>query len=74
MVEDYQPGDQVKYIAAPVFDLIIETGEVGVVTKVENGWVHASWPRSGEHSVPLQHVRRAGERGGSAGPATEPCP
>ena len=74
MVEDYRPGDRVEYIAAPVFDLIIETGEVGVVTKVENGWVHALWPRSGEHSVPLQHVRRAREQGGSAGPATASFP
>lgn len=36
---DYRPGDRVEYIAAPVFDLIIETGEVGVVTAVEDDWV-----------------------------------
>ena len=53
----YEPGDLVEYIAAPVFDLIITTGEVGVVTRVEDGWVHAEWPRSGEHSVPLDNVR-----------------
>lgn len=58
-VEVYRPGDRVEYIAAPVFDLIIRTGDVGVVTKVENGWVHAEWPRSGEHSVPVDHVKRA---------------
>lgn len=46
-----------QYTAAPVFDLIIETGEVGIVTKVEDGWVFAEWPRSGVHSVPLDHVR-----------------
>jgi hypothetical protein len=58
-VETYRPGDHVEYIAAPVFDLIIQPGDIGVVTKVENGWVHADWPRSGEHSVPLGHVRPA---------------
>lgn len=54
----YSPGDHVEYIAAPVFDLIIMTGEVGVVTQVKDGWVFAEWPRSGEHSVPLDNVRR----------------
>lgn len=53
----YKSGDLVEYIAAPVFDLIITTGEVGVVTRVEDGWVFARWPRSGVHSVPLEHVR-----------------
>lgn len=53
----YKPGDRVEYTAEPVFDLIITTDEVGVVTRVENGWVFADWPRSGEHSVPLAHVR-----------------
>ena len=53
----YEPGDLVEYTAAPVFDLIITTGEVGTVTRVEDGWVFAEWPRSGEHSVPLAHVR-----------------
>ena len=55
----YRTGDRVEYVAAPVFDLIIRTGDVGVVTKVENGWVQATWPRSGEHSVPVDHVRGA---------------
>lgn len=55
----FEPGDRVAYIAAPVFDLIISTGEVGVVTKVEDGWVYADWPRSGVHSVPVEHVRPA---------------
>jgi hypothetical protein len=55
----YQPGDRVEYIAAPVFDLIITTGEVGVVTVVEGEWVYAIWPRSGQHSVPAAHVRPA---------------
>ncbi len=53
----YKPGDEVEYIAVPVFDLIITTGEVGVVTRVEDRWVYAVWPRSGEHSVPLENVR-----------------
>ncbi len=55
----YQEGDRVEYIAAPVFDLIIMTGEVGIVTKEEDGWVFAEWPRSGVHSVPVAHVRAA---------------
>jgi hypothetical protein len=53
----YERGDLVEYIAAPVFDLIITTGEIGVVTRVDDGWVFARWPRSGEHSVPVGHVR-----------------
>ncbi len=55
----YSPGDLVEYIAEPVFDLIIQTGDLGVVTRVEDGWVFAEWPRSGEHSVPLTNVRPA---------------
>lgn len=55
----YEAGDAVEYIAEPVFDLIIRTGDVGVVTRVDDDWVFAHWPRSGEHSVPLRHVRRA---------------
>ena len=51
------PGDRVEYIAAPVFDRIIDTGEIGRVTKVEAGWVFAAWPRSGIHSVPIANVR-----------------
>ncbi len=53
----YQAGDRVEYIAAPVFDLIIQTGDVGVVTKVEDGWVFADWLKAGIHSVPAPHVR-----------------
>lgn len=52
-------GQMVEYIAEPVFDLIIQTGDIGRVTRVENGWVHAVWPRSGEHSVPVVNVRPA---------------
>ena len=53
----YQQGQRVEYIAEPVFDLIIQTGDVGVVTREVDGWVYAVWPRSGEHSVPVAHVR-----------------
>jgi len=53
----YEPGDAVEYIAEPVFDLIIVPGDIGEVTRVVNGWVYAIWPRSGEHSVPLENVR-----------------
>ena len=58
MVEEphYKQGDRVRYIAAPVFDLIIETGEVGVVERLDSGWVYAWWPRSGLHSVPIANV------------------
>jgi hypothetical protein len=53
----FQPGDRVEYIAAPVVDLIIRPGDVGVVTREVDGWVYATWPRSGEHSVPAENVR-----------------
>lgn len=56
----YEAGDRVEYIAAPVFDLIIQPGDVGEVTRVNDGWVYATWPRIGEHSVPLEHVRPVG--------------
>jgi len=55
----YQAGDRVVYIAAPVFDAIIETGNVGTVIRVIDGWVYALWPQSGEHSVPVENVRPA---------------
>jgi hypothetical protein len=42
-----------------MYDLIIETGDVGVVTEVANGWVHADWPRAGSYGVPQQLVRPA---------------
>jgi hypothetical protein len=51
-------GDRVEYTGAPVFDGRIATGDVGWVTKVEHGWVFASWPRGGIHSVPARDVRR----------------
>jgi hypothetical protein len=54
---ELEPGDRVEYVAAPVFDEIIVTGEIGVVTAVEDDWVFARWPRSGVHSVPAAHVR-----------------
>ncbi len=53
----FEPGDLVEYIAEPVFDLIIRPGDVGEVTQVIDGWVYAVWPRSGEHSVPVENVR-----------------
>lgn len=55
----YRVGDRIEYMGRPVFDGIIDTGEVGSVIKVEGGWVFARWPRSGVHSVPLESVRRA---------------
>jgi hypothetical protein len=55
----YRPGDTVEYIADPVFDHIITTGEIGTVTREVDGWVFAVWPRSGEHSVPRENVRPA---------------
>ena len=58
----YEPGQRVEYIAEGVFDLIIDTGDIGTVTKVEGGWVFAAWPRSGVHSVPLTNVRLVADR------------
>jgi hypothetical protein len=58
--DEFLPGDRVEYIGQPVFDGIIETGEIGWVTKVEAGWVYAAWPRSGVHSVPVGNVRLLG--------------
>jgi hypothetical protein len=55
----YENGDRVRYIAAPVFDGIVDTGEIGLVERVEAGWVFAWWPRSGLHSVPLTNVEPA---------------
>lgn len=57
VAESFERGDRVEYIGAPVFDGIITTGDIGWVTKVEGGWVFASWPRSGIHSVPARNVR-----------------
>src|SRR5947209_7817700 len=45
--ETYRPGGRIEYIAEPVFDAIIDTGEVGAVVSIEDGWVFAAWPRSG---------------------------
>lgn len=53
----YKAGDLVRYIAAPVFDGIVETGDVGTVTRVADGWVHALWPSGEEGSVPISNVR-----------------
>lgn len=55
----YEAGDLIEYTAAAVFDLLIRPGDVGTVTRTEGAWVSAVWPRSGEHSVPLEHVREA---------------
>jgi hypothetical protein len=53
----FRPGDQVEYIGQPVFDLIIRTGDLGRVSRIEDDWVFAEWPESGEHSVPLRNAR-----------------
>ncbi|SDE07656.1 hypothetical protein [Auraticoccus monumenti] len=55
---EHQHGDRVEYVAAPVFDGLVRTGDVGVVTSEQDGWVHAEWPRGGVHSVPSGHVRK----------------
>jgi len=46
----FRPGDQVEYIGQTVFDHSIRTGDLGI----EDDWVFAEWPDSGEHSVPLR--------------------
>ena len=61
MSQPYEKGDRVRYTAAPVFDLIIETGEIGTVDRVEGNWVFVWWPRSGLHSVPLTNVEPSDE-------------
>ena len=48
-----------EYVAETVIDLIIVPGEIGTVTHEVDGWVFAIWPRSGEHSVPVENVRPA---------------
>ena len=53
---EYQKGDRIEHIGAPVFDGIIWTGDVGVVVEVKGGWALASW-RDGMHSVPIENVR-----------------
>ncbi|WP_229051502.1 hypothetical protein [Aeromicrobium sp. Leaf350] len=52
----YKPGDLVRYTAAPVFDGVIDTGDIGVVTRVVDGWVHAVWPSGVKGSVPTSNV------------------
>lgn len=63
---EYQAGDRVEYVAPPVFDPIIVTGDVGVVTSVRGDWVYAEWPHGGVHGVPAEHVRPV-ERGQHVG-------
>jgi hypothetical protein len=53
----YQPGTRPEYVAAAGFDLITETGHVGVETREVDGWVYAEWPLGGEHGVPGENVR-----------------
>jgi hypothetical protein len=56
--EAISSGDRVEYLGAGVFDNLIVRGDIGVVRRVGNGWVHALWPRcEGVHSVPIDHVR-----------------
>lgn len=52
-----EPGDDVKYTAPPIFDMLIRTGDVGRVTKAADGLVWATWP-TGVRAVPVTHVRR----------------
>lgn len=57
---DFRAGQRVEYTGGTVFDGLIETGDVGIVSRVDKGWVYAHWPRSDcEHSVPLDSVRIA---------------
>ena len=56
----HEPGDRVVYIGKSMFDMIIENGEVGVVTDTVNGWVFARWSRAGEVGVLPRLLRSAG--------------
>lgn len=71
MNADLRPGDWVRYLDADVFDRIIRRGDLGEVTRIDAGWVHAKWP-SGTHSVPLAAVERVSQGGDhpEEGPAT----
>lgn len=40
-VDRFLPGDRVQYTGGPVFDDIIDDGDIGWVTKVEAGGVFA---------------------------------
>ena len=53
----YRPGDRIRYVAEPVYDLLVKPGDTGVVVRVEDGWIFVEWPETGEHSVPLASVR-----------------
>lgn len=52
------PGDRVEYLESGVFDQMIVRGDVGIVQRVEDGWVFATWLRTDQTlSVPIDHVR-----------------
>ncbi len=53
----YRPGDRVRYVAEPVFDVLVKPGDTGVVVQVEGSEVVVEWPDTGRHSVPLVSVR-----------------
>lgn len=53
----YVAGDRIRYVAEPVFDLLVKPGDVGVVLRVEDGWVVVEWAETGAHSVPIASVR-----------------
>ena len=57
----YAEGERVRYTAAPVFDLVIETGDIGIVDRVDGDWVYAWWPKGGLHSVPSCNVEPAAD-------------
>lgn len=61
MLEDFdlKPGERVVYLGEPVFDLIIKTGETGIVEQVQDDSVFADWPRCGIQAVPRSSVDRA---------------
>ncbi len=54
--DEFEPGDLVMYVASPVSDLIIKTGETGIVKRTDGDWVYVDWPRCGVHSVPKGNV------------------
>jgi len=53
----YREGDRVRYVAEPVFDVLVKPGDTGVVVQVEGHDVVVEWPDTGQHSVPLVSVR-----------------
>lgn len=63
---EYAAGETVRYRGGDVFDRLVRTGDVGVVERVEHGWVHVHFPR-GLYSVPVRSVERVADDSSAPG-------